>query len=106
MHRGKIIAQILLIFSVANVALAAPAVVRQGYPDPDAAGAASEKRDGSNDESKLTSPVSTGEPLHLPYSGSWADTRARAPLDLFAERRNETEIKIFWCFECYSWRFW
>ena len=87
MHCDKITARILLVFSVVNVARAAPAVVRQGHPDPDVTGAASEKRYDSDDESKLASPAFstsfTGEPLHLPHSVSWADTRARVPLDHF-----------------------
>jgi len=62
MHRDKMIARILLIFSVINVAFAAPSVLRQGHPKSDAVVAASEKREVSGD--------STGEPLHLPHSGS------------------------------------
>ena len=74
MRQDRIVARILLIFSVVNVALAAPAVVRQGHPD--MARAASQKRYlTSDDESQLA--ASAGEPLHLPDSGSWADTRAR-----------------------------
>ena len=77
MRQDRIVARILLIFSVVNVALAAPAVVRQGHPD--MTRAASEKRySTSDDESQLA--ASAGEPLHLPDSGSWADTRARIPL--------------------------
>jgi hypothetical protein len=48
MRRDKAIARILLIFSVANIALAAPAVVRQGRMD--VAKAASGKRGGSDDK--------------------------------------------------------
>ena len=94
MRQDKIVTRIILIFSVVNVALAAPAVVRQGRPDPDVAGAASEKRDGSDDESKLASSASSksfaGEPLYLPHSGSWADTRARIRLDLLGAVRRPT----------------
>ena len=56
MRRDKMVARILLILSAVNVALAAPAVVRQGLSD--VVGAASEKRSKSGD--------GAGEPLHLP----------------------------------------
>ena len=46
MHRDKTVARMLLIFSIANVALAAPAVVQERNLD--VAGAASEKRAGSD----------------------------------------------------------
>ena len=55
MRRDKMVARILLIFSVVNATLAGPAVVRQGLPD--AAGAASENRHNSRNQA--------GEPLHL-----------------------------------------
>ena len=57
MRRDKIVVvRIILLLSIVNVALAAPAVVRQGHTD--VTGAASEKRSKSGDEA--------GEPRHLP----------------------------------------
>ena len=68
MHRDKTIARILLIFSVVNVALAAPAVVRQRRMD--VAEAASGKRgyldeatDGSGSE-PVSEPVSDSDESH------------------------------------------
>jgi hypothetical protein len=63
MHRDKIVARILLIFSVANVALAAPAVVREIRLD--IAEAALEKRVGSDQ--------STGESVFGALSDSDSD---------------------------------
>jgi hypothetical protein len=62
MRPDKIVARILLVFSVANVALAAPAVVRQRHLD--VAKAASEKRapgsdNGATGEVELAAPSST-----------------------------------------------
>jgi hypothetical protein len=54
MHQDKILARILLIFSVANIALAAPTVVRQRHLD--VAKAASQKR-GSNSDNEETGDI-------------------------------------------------
>ena len=89
MRHDKIVARTLLISFVVNVALAAPVAVRQRLLHPDGAGAASEKRLNSDGESELAASAA-GEPFHLPDSGSWADTRARIPLELFGVVRRPT----------------
>ena len=62
MHPDKIFVRILLIFSVANVAIAAPAAVRQRYLD--VAKAASEKRaQGSDDVEMGNLPPESSPPM-------------------------------------------
>ena len=64
MRRDKIVARILLIFSVANVAVAAPALVRQRHLDvPEGVRATSEKRVDLDDE-----PLDDWPPISPPMS--------------------------------------
>ena len=74
MHRDKIVARILLIFSVANIALAAPTVARQRHLDV-AAKAASQKRAG-NEESPTVS--LSGMPPYGGLTNGWAEPPSAA----------------------------
>jgi hypothetical protein len=72
MRQDKTIARILLISFVANVALAAPAVVRQRHLD--VAKAASEKRASSNDEitdESESAPLLHNIPSFVEYPEIW-----------------------------------
>ena len=72
MHQDKTFAKIFLILSVANVALAAPAVVRQKHLD--VAKAASEKRGqflSTGPRIDVFGTGSSGMPPHEHYADMW-----------------------------------
>jgi hypothetical protein len=88
MYQDKIVARILLIFSLANVALAAPAV-RERHPD--VADTASEKRAGSGNKAKEGS---ASEPI-MPELASDSDSfRYLSVQD--SRRRTSGQIATFY----------
>ena len=76
MHQDKILARIFLIFSVANIALAAPTIVRQRHLD--VAQAASQKRS----ENEETPPESSSRmPSHDGLTNRWTQPPAEPPAE-------------------------
>ena len=72
MRQDKIIARILLIFSVANIALAAPVVVRQRHLD--VARAASQKRGRPIPDYEETDGSSSSMPPHDGLASGWVES--------------------------------
>jgi hypothetical protein len=99
MHRDKIVARIILIFSLANIALAAPAVRERHL---DVADAAPEKRAGSDNEATDGSSHQDSA-LDLPSDSSHQDSSSTSPAASYHEGSHVYDPAYFRQMRPLSW---